>query len=106
MKTGFITGFYYGNYVNRTKTEKIQIGTQQEDQGYYETEEYVDYRFCENVYLFGFPDPGREFRTEKLSLFDKNAFSRESLNNSNKKHVCQTCQKLSLKCQVTDIEKV
>ena len=43
---GFYNGVYYGNYVNRTKTEKIQIGTQQEDQGYYETEEYVDYQFC------------------------------------------------------------
>lgn len=45
-ENGLYNGVYYGNYVNRTKTEKTQTGTKQEDQGYYETEEYVDYRFC------------------------------------------------------------
>lgn len=45
-ENGLYNGVYYGNYVNRTKTEKTQTGTKKEDQGYYETEEYVDYRFC------------------------------------------------------------
>ena len=44
---GVVDGIYYGNYVNRTKTEKIQTGTKQEDQGHYETEYYVDYQYCD-----------------------------------------------------------
>ena len=37
---------YMGNYVNRTKTEQVQVGSHQEDQGYYETQTYVDYQYC------------------------------------------------------------
>lgn len=37
---------YCGNYVNRTKTEKVQVGSHKEDQGHYETQSYVDYRYC------------------------------------------------------------
>lgn len=37
---------YIGNYVNRTKTEKVQVGSHKEDQGHYETETYVDYVYC------------------------------------------------------------
>lgn len=36
---------YIGNYVNRTKTEKVQVGSHEEDQGHYET--YVDYYYCD-----------------------------------------------------------
>lgn len=38
---------YIGNYVNRTKTEQVQVGSHQEDQGWYETETYVDYQYCD-----------------------------------------------------------
>ena len=37
-------GVYYGNYQNVTKTEKVEVGSHQEDQGYYE--EYIDYQYC------------------------------------------------------------
>lgn len=37
---------YCGNYVNRTKTEKVQIGSHKEDHGSYSTETYVDYVYC------------------------------------------------------------
>lgn len=35
-----------GNYVNRTKTEKVQVGSHKEDHGSYSTETYVDYVYC------------------------------------------------------------
>lgn len=38
---------YVGNYVNRSKTEKVQVGSHQEDQGSYKTETYVDYQYCD-----------------------------------------------------------
>ena len=37
---------YCGNYVNRTKTEKVQVGSHKEDHGSYGTETYVDYVYC------------------------------------------------------------
>lgn len=37
---------YCGNYVNRTKTEKVQVGSHKEDHGSYSTETYVDYVYC------------------------------------------------------------
>ena len=37
---------YCGNYVNRTKTEKVQVGSHKEDHGSYTTETYVDYVYC------------------------------------------------------------
>lgn len=37
---------YCGNYVNRTKTEKVQVGSHKEDHGSYSTETYVDYVHC------------------------------------------------------------
>lgn len=37
---------YCGNYVNRTKTEKVQVGSHKEDRGSYSTETYVDYVYC------------------------------------------------------------
>lgn len=37
---------YTGNYVNRTKTENVQVGSHKEDQGHYESETYVDYVYC------------------------------------------------------------
>lgn len=37
---------YIGNYVNRTKTKKVQVGSHQEDQGQYEIQTYVDYQYC------------------------------------------------------------
>ena len=37
---------YCGNYVNRTKTEKVQVGSHKEDHGSYGTESYVDYVYC------------------------------------------------------------
>lgn len=37
---------YCGNYVNRTKTEKVQVGSHKEDHGSYSTENYVDYVYC------------------------------------------------------------
>lgn len=37
---------YCGNYVNRTKTEKVQVGSHKEDHGSYSTETYVDYAYC------------------------------------------------------------
>lgn len=37
---------YIGNYVNRSKTEKVQVGSHQEDHGSYKTETYVDYQYC------------------------------------------------------------
>lgn len=37
---------YCGNYVNRTKTEKVQVGSRKEDHGSYSTETYVDYVYC------------------------------------------------------------
>lgn len=38
---------YIGNYVNVSKTETVQVGSHQEDQGWYETETYVDYQYCD-----------------------------------------------------------
>lgn len=37
---------YCGNYVNRAKTEKVQVGSHKEDHGSYSTETYVDYVYC------------------------------------------------------------
>lgn len=37
---------YCGSYVNRTKTEKVQVGSHKEDHGSYSTETYVDYVYC------------------------------------------------------------
>lgn len=37
---------YCGNYVHRTKTEKVQVGSHKEDHGSYSTETYVDYVYC------------------------------------------------------------
>ncbi len=37
---------YCGNYVNRTKTEKVQVSPHKEDHGSYSTETYVDYVYC------------------------------------------------------------
>lgn len=37
---------YCGNYVNRTKTKKVQVGSHKEDHGSYSTETYVDYVYC------------------------------------------------------------
>lgn len=37
---------YCGNYVNRTKTEKVQVGSHKEDHGSYSTETYVEYVYC------------------------------------------------------------
>lgn len=37
---------YCGNYVNRTKTEKVQVGSHKEDHGSFSTETYVDYVYC------------------------------------------------------------
>lgn len=45
-KDGIINGVYYGNYVNRTKTERVKVGSHQEDQGHYENQTYVDYQYC------------------------------------------------------------
>ena len=42
---GIVNGVYYGNYQNVTKTESVQVGSHQEDHGYYET--YVDYYYCD-----------------------------------------------------------
>lgn len=38
---------YIGNYQNVSKTEQVQVGSHQEDQGWYETETYVDYQYCD-----------------------------------------------------------
>lgn len=38
-----IDGVYYENYQNVSKTEQVQVGSHQEDQGWYETETHVDY---------------------------------------------------------------
>lgn len=38
---------YTGNYQNVSKTEQVQVGSHQEDQGHYETETYVDYQYCD-----------------------------------------------------------
>lgn len=43
-ENGLYNGVYYGNYQNVTKTEKVEVGSHQEDQGYYE--EYIDYQYC------------------------------------------------------------
>lgn len=45
-ENGLYNGVYYGNYVNVSKQEKVKVGSHQEDQGHYETETYVDYRYC------------------------------------------------------------
>lgn len=47
IKEKMKTEGYIGNYVNRTKTEQVQVGSHQEDQGWYETETYVDYQYCD-----------------------------------------------------------
>ena len=46
IKEKMKTEGYIGNYVNRTKTEQVQVGSHQEDLGWYETESYVDYQYC------------------------------------------------------------
>lgn len=46
IKEKMKTEGYIGNYVNRTKTEQVQVGSHQEDQGWYEMESYVDYQYC------------------------------------------------------------
>ena len=38
---------YTGNYQNVSKTEQVQVGSHQEDQGHYETETYVDDQYCD-----------------------------------------------------------
>lgn len=43
-ENGLYNGVYYGNYVNRSKTEKKKVGSHKEDQGHYET--YIDYWEC------------------------------------------------------------
>ena len=43
-ENGLYQGVYYGNYVNRTKTEKKKVGSHTEDHGHYET--YIDYWQC------------------------------------------------------------
>ncbi len=45
-ENGLYNGVYYGNYQNVTKTEQVQVGSHQEDQGHYETQTYVDYQYC------------------------------------------------------------
>ena len=47
IKEKMKTEGYIGNYVNRTKTEQVQVGSHQEDQGWYEMESYVDYQYCD-----------------------------------------------------------
>ncbi|MDO4429198.1 MAG: hypothetical protein Q4B91_06860 [Atopobiaceae bacterium] len=37
---------YTGSYINRSKTEKVQVGSHREDHGHWETETYVDYVYC------------------------------------------------------------
>ena len=44
---GVVDGVLYTHYVNVQKTEKVQNGTTQEDQGSYKTESYVDYYYCD-----------------------------------------------------------
>lgn len=46
-ENGLYNGVYYGNYQNVSKTEQVQVGSHQEDQGWYETETYVDYQYCD-----------------------------------------------------------
>ena len=43
---GLYNGVYYGNYQNVSKTEKVKIGSHQEDHGHYENQTYVDYQYC------------------------------------------------------------
>lgn len=43
---GIVNGICYAQYVNRTKTEKIKVGSHQEDHGHYENQSYVDYQYC------------------------------------------------------------
>ena len=43
---GVLNGVYYGNYQNVTKTERVQVGSHKEDQGFYNTQSYVDYQYC------------------------------------------------------------
>lgn len=45
-KDGIINGIDYSQYVNRTKTERVKVGSHQEDQGHYENQTYVDYQYC------------------------------------------------------------
>lgn len=46
-ENGLYNGVYYGNYQNVSKAEQVQVGSHQEDQGWYETEAYVDYQYCD-----------------------------------------------------------
>lgn len=46
-ENGLYNGVYYGNYQNVSKTSTVQVGSHQEDQGWYETETYVDYQYCD-----------------------------------------------------------
>lgn len=43
-ENGLYNGVNYSNYQNVSKTEKVKVGSHQEDQGHYE--EYVDYQYC------------------------------------------------------------
>lgn len=43
---GIVNGICYAQYVNRSKTEKIKVGSHQEDHGHYENQSYVDYQYC------------------------------------------------------------
>lgn len=43
-ENGLYNGVNYRNYQNVSKTEKVKVGSHQEDQGHYE--EYVDYQYC------------------------------------------------------------
>ncbi len=45
-ENGLYNGVYYGNYQNVTKTEQVQVGSHEEDQGYYEEQSYIDYQYC------------------------------------------------------------
>lgn len=40
---------YFGNYRMETiyETQRVPVGSHEEDQGWYETETYVDYRYCD-----------------------------------------------------------
>ena len=44
FENGLYNGVNYSNYQNVSKTEKVKVGSHQEDQGHYE--EYVDYQYC------------------------------------------------------------
>lgn len=45
-ENGLYNGVSYSSYQNVTKTEQFQVGSHEEDQGYYEMQTYVDYQYC------------------------------------------------------------